>query len=147
MAEMLGWFERHRIVPGDPQLVRYRVVDYNTGNVEIEVGIPAEIDQSLKDLRIRRAEIPAGRYITAVHTGPYDTLVESTAELLAWARENRVSLDVADYGKVTHWGCRVERYLLAPPNELRPEAWRTEISILLSKVANGGPSAKRPPQF
>ncbi len=136
--ELLAWSERNRVTPNAPQVVRYRVVDYNTGNVNIEVGFPAETDKRPVDPRILWREIPAGRYVTVVHAGSYDSLVDSTAALLEWARAIGVVLAVADREKVTHWGCRVERYLVSPPHESRPERWRTEIAIRLAGAADAG---------
>ena len=95
-------------------MIRYRGVDYNTGNLEIEVGFIVESDQRPADPRIQWGELPAGRYVALMHGGPYESLVDSTAALHEWARANRMVLDVEDHAKVTQWGCRVERYLVAP---------------------------------
>ena len=132
LHELLAWFERHGVTPSGAQLVRYLVVDYNTGSLNIEVGVPLETDKCPTDARIQWREIPAGRYVTLTHAGPYTYLVDTTASLLDWARRNRVVLDVDDHEKVTQWGCRVERYLVAPPHEMQPERWITEIAIRLS---------------
>ena len=144
LDELHAWFERHGVTPNGPQVIRYRVVDYNTGNVKIEVGLPVETDNRPADSRIQSGEIPAGRYVTVVHAGPYESLVNTTAALLAWARENRMVLEFKDHEKASQWGCRVERYLVAPPDESRPERWRTEIDILLSDAADTGRTFNQP---
>ena len=132
LGELLEWFGRHGVAHFGPQLVRYRVVDYSTGNVRIEVGFPVETTLRPATAPIRQGELPAGRYLTAMHQGSYDSLVDTTAALLDWGRASQVKLAVEDRDKITQWGCRVERYLVSPPNELRPERWRTEVAILLS---------------
>jgi effector-binding domain-containing protein len=144
LDELLAWLERHGVTPVGQQLVRYLVVDYNTGNLNIEVGLLVESDKRPVSPRIHWSETPAGRYATVVHAGPYVSLVDTTAELLAWARTNRIGLDVEENEKVAHWGCRIELYLVAPPRESRPERWRTEISILLSDAADTGPTFDQP---
>ena len=136
LDELLVRLERYGVTPKGSQVVRYLVVDYNTGNLDIEVGFPVETGKRPADPRVHWGEIPAGRYVMVLHAGPYDSLVDTTAGLLAWARANRLVLDVEESEKVTRWGCRVERYLVAPPRESRPERWHTEIAILLSNAAN-----------
>jgi effector-binding domain-containing protein len=95
LGELGVWLERHGVTRVGPQLV-YVVVDYNTGNLDIEVGLTVESDKRPVSPRIQWRETPAGRYATVVHAGPHVSLVDTTAELLAWAHANRVGLDVEE---------------------------------------------------
>jgi len=126
-------FLRHQsIAPTGPPLVRYLVVDYHTGDVEIEAGFPVAALPAARASDVRVGELPAGRYATVVHLGSYSTLVDTTASLLDWAKQSHVSWQMIEEGKVTRWAARVEHYDVGPPAESDPNNWRTTIAILLA---------------
>ena len=85
------------------------------------------------DQRVQGGVLPAGRHATFVHRGPYTSLVDTTAELLAWGKATGVTWQVRDRSGVTTWRGRIENYLTGPPDEPDPQIWRTEIAILLAE--------------
>lgn len=130
-GEVLDWLTSRGEPAGAP-FVRYRVVDYNTGEVEIEVGVPAAVPAPVSD-RVRETHLPGGRYAAVVHHGGYDGLPDTTAALLGWAEREGVRWRVEDDGAVTRWAGRVEHYLVGPPAEADPRRWRTEVAILTAE--------------
>jgi effector-binding domain-containing protein len=132
LIAVCGFLQKHRLhVTGAP-LIRYWVVDYNTGEIEVEVGVPVAAGTLPGDAAVHSAQIPAGTFATVIHRGPYDALVQTTAALMDWARQNKVTWAVSERRKVTHWDGRVEHYLVGPPDEPNPKNWQTEIAILIS---------------
>lgn len=132
-SEVSEWLAKNDITITGPPLIRYLMIDYNSGEVEVDVGNPVESAMSSSE-RIQTGEIPYGRYATVIHQGSYSNLMETTAELLAWGRENNIKWQVDEESKVTKWGGRVERYLVGPPDETDPQNWRTEVAILLAEI-------------
>jgi DNA gyrase inhibitor GyrI len=120
-------------VSGAP-LIRYFVVDYNTGDIEVDLGVPVGATTLPADALVHSAEIPAGTFASVIHHGPYDTLVQTTAALLDWAKRNHVNWAMVERRKVTRWAGRVEHYLVGLPDEPKSKNWRTEIAILISDV-------------
>ena len=120
-----------QITIAGPPLIRYLVVDYNTGEVEVDIGVPVA-SATPNHPHIRRGEIPGGTYATVVHQGGYAGLKDTTAELLAWGEENHIQWQVSVSSNVTHWGGRVEHYLASPPKYTNPADLRTEVAILLA---------------
>lgn len=131
ISRLSAYFAQHGLAASGPALVRYFVVDYNNGEVEVDVGFPVELLSIPADERIHYGQLPAGTYATVPHQGPYDSLVDTTAALLEWARETDHPWRVLSEGKVTWWAARVEHYLVAPPRETSPSQWVTEVAILL----------------
>src|SRR5215218_4328815 len=90
LVELNEWIESHGFAPGGPPFVRYVVVNYNNDMLEIEVGAPVTSIVS-GDERVKGGVLPGGQYATLIHRGPYTRLVDTTAELLAWGRANRIA--------------------------------------------------------
>jgi len=132
LSELFAFLQRHRVSIIGAPLIRYLVVDYNTGEVEVDVGVPIEAPTLPADDRVYPAQIPAGTFATVIHRGSYDALVKTTAALLDWGKEKNVKWQVAEERKVTRWNARVEHYQVGPPDEPDPENWRTEIAILVA---------------
>jgi effector-binding domain-containing protein len=132
LATIFGFVQKHRLhVTGAP-LIRYWLVDYSTGEIDIDVGVPVEATTLPADAVVRSAQIPAGTFVTVIHRGPYDALVQTTATLMDWAKRNKVMWAMSERRKVTHWDGRVEHYPVGPPEEPNPKNWQTEIAILIS---------------
>jgi len=66
--------------------------------------------------------LPGGPAIEAIHTGPYDTLSETYAELTAWLTGEH--LNAADQ----MW----EEYVVGPDTEPDPAKWQTRIVFPLA---------------
>jgi effector-binding domain-containing protein len=131
ISRLSAYFAQHGLSASGPVLVRYFVVDYNNENVEVDVGFPVELPSIPADERIHYGQLPAGTYATVRHQGAYDSLVDTTAALLEWAKETDHPWRVLSEGNVTWWAARVEHYLVAPPRETEPSRWVTEVAILL----------------
>lgn len=132
LAEVHEWLATHGIAVAGPPLIRYLIVDYNSGEVEVDVGAPVAFVVA-GQVRVHPGEIPGGTYATVIHQGSYANLMDTTAELLAWGKENNIRWQVREASKVTNWGGRIEHYLVGPPEYPNPQDWRTEIAILLAE--------------
>jgi effector-binding domain-containing protein len=132
LSSLYAFLQKHRIhVTGAP-LIRYVVVNYNTGEIEIDVGVPIGATTLPANARVHCAQIPSGTFATVIHRGQYDGLVETTAALMDWAQENNVNWAMVEERKVTRWDGRAEHYHVGPPDEPNPMNWQTEIAILIS---------------
>jgi effector-binding domain-containing protein len=132
LSTVFAFLQKHRVhVTGAP-LIRYLVIDYNTGEIEIDVGVPVGGTTLPADARVESVKIPSGTFATLIHRGPYDALVQTTAALVDWAQKNNVAWAMVEQRKVTRWDGRVEHYLVGPPQEPNPKNWQTEIAILIS---------------
>jgi effector-binding domain-containing protein len=132
LSELVAFLRRHRVSIIGAPLIRYLVVDYNTGEVEVDVGVPIESTTLPADDRGHAAQIPAGTFATVIHRGSYDALVKTTGALLDWGKEKNVKWQVIEERKVTRWNARVEHYQVGPPDEPDPKNWQTEIAILVA---------------
>jgi effector-binding domain-containing protein len=131
LATVFKFLRKHRIPVSGAPLIRYLLVDYNSGGIEVDVGVPIGVAVPA-DPQVYSAQIRSGTFATLIHHGPYEALVETTAALMDWARQNKVNWMMAEEHKVTRWEGRVEHYLVRPPDEPNPSRWQTEIAILIS---------------
>ena len=126
--QLFAWLGANGITPAGPPFIRYHVIDMD-GELDIEVGIP--VNGSVQgDTRVRAGELPAGQYVTLRHVGPYDGLVASNAELLRWAGQHGVALDMWETDRGEAWRGRVEHYLTDPSAEPDAAKWETEVAYL-----------------
>ena len=127
IAEVAKGLGKNRIAPAAPPLIRYLSIG-NDETVEVEIGIGTS--EPAGGGKILPGTLPRGRYLTLIHTGPYDRLVDTTAALLEWAKANDVTLDSQPGPAGTGWKARVEHYLTDPEEQPNPEKWETKIAIL-----------------
>ncbi len=123
-GEVFAWLEKKGLQPAGPPLWRYLTVDMER-KLEFDVGVPVASAHSGEG-RILADFLPAGRYVTALHTGHPDELEQATAVLLAWA-ENR-GIEWKMDGE--RWGGHVEWYLSDPGIEPDMHKWKTELAFL-----------------
>lgn len=128
IPEVLDWVARNGIAPAGPPFFRFVVINM-AGNLEIEAGVPTATTIEGDD-RLRAGSLPAGRYATALHTGPPDDLVNATADLLAWAEANGIVWQVAESPDGEVWGARVEFYLTDPRDAPDMATWQTQLAFL-----------------
>ena len=127
IAEVAKWLGKNRVAPGGPPLIRYLSIgDDDTVNVEIGIGTSEPAGGG----KIVAGSLPRGRYLTAIHQGPYDRLVETTAAFLEWARENNVTFDSQSGPTGAVWRARVEHYLTDPEEQPDPAKWETKLAFL-----------------
>src|SRR5260370_7124360 len=101
------------LTPAGAPLWRYRVIDM-AAKLEIDVGVPVATPVT-GDNRITADTLPAGRYATIIYTGPYEGLMQATADLLAWAQNKGIVWDKWAAGSRAE-GCpaRIAPYPTAP---------------------------------
>jgi effector-binding domain-containing protein len=124
--ELYAWLAEHSLQPAGPPFIRYLRVDM-AAELAVELAVPVD-GATPDDQRVRSGVLPAGRYATLVHIGPYDGLMGANAELQQWA--NARELDWAMDGST--WRARVERYLTDPAHEPDASRWQTELAYLLA---------------
>ena len=129
--QLLGWLGEHGVTLAGPPFIRYRVVDMAAG-LEIEIGAPVT-DPVPGSGPVQAGELPAGRYVTLVHTGPYDGLVAANKALQDWARDQGIALESSE-GERRFRG-RVEFYRTDPAAEPDPAKWQVEIAYLMAENA------------
>jgi effector-binding domain-containing protein len=131
--ELFGWLAEHGITPAGPPFIRYHVIDM-AGELEIEFGAPVDEAVPAQD-RVRPGLLPAGRYVTLLHTGSYDGLMAANAAVQDWARQQGITLESSP--DQARWQGRVEHYLSDPREVPDPARWETEVAYLVSD----GPAA------
>ena len=136
-GEVYGWLAKQGLKPAGAPLWRYRVIDM-AAKLEIDVGVPVATPVTA-DNRITADTLPAGRYATIVYTGPYEGLMQATADLLAWAQNKGVVWDKWTTGSQGEgWRGRIEHYLTDPREEPNSAKWQTELAFKLADDQRAG---------
>jgi effector-binding domain-containing protein len=139
--ELFGWLSEHGVAPSGPPFLRYYEVDHAGEPLEVEAGAPVDgtvsgvVPDANGDGRVRADSLPAGRYLTSLHVGPYRSdsmpdLSDARAELVAWAHDNGIV-----YGRETDRGlelpCALEQFRIGPVDEPDFTRWETEFAYLI----------------
>jgi RNA polymerase sigma-70 factor (ECF subfamily) len=130
IPRLTAWVSQHGLAPAGPPFLRYLVIDMAKDMV-LQAGVPlaepAEVDGE-----VEAGILPAGRYVTAVHTGPYEDLYGATTDLLRWAGERQLHFDKhpSDAGEV--WASRLEWYETDPTELPDPATWVTRLEFRLA---------------
>jgi effector-binding domain-containing protein len=127
IGEVAKWLAKNRVAPGGPPLIRYLSIG-NDETVDVEIGIGTS--EPAGGGKIHVGTLPRGKYLTLIHTGPYDRLVNTTAALLEWAKANDVTWDFHVGPSGTTWKARVEHYLTDPEEQPDPAKWETKLAFL-----------------
>ena len=128
MGEVFGWLAQKGVAPDGPPFFKFVVIDMKKG-MDMEVGVPVATAQK-GDGRVKPGAFPAGRYATVVHVGPYERIIDTTADLLAWADKKGITWRSRETDKGDAWDARTEFYLSDPQKEPDPAKWRTELAFL-----------------
>jgi effector-binding domain-containing protein len=132
--ELFGWLSQHGVAPAGPPFLRYHEVDHTGEPLEAEAGVPVE-SAPATDGRVRADSLPAGRYVTMLHVGPYRSdampdLGDARAEFIAWANDNGIV-----YGSETERGlalpCALEHFRIGPVDDPDFTRWETEFAYLI----------------
>lgn len=132
--ELYGWLREHAVEPAGAPFIRYRELDPAGEPVVIEVGAPVD-GMPEGDERVRSGTVPAGRYLTLMHVGPYRSetlpdLAVARDRLIGWAERQGLA-----YSRATDRGstlpCCLERYLVGPVDEPDFTKWETEFAYLV----------------
>jgi effector-binding domain-containing protein len=129
LGEVFGWLAERGIAPAGPPFFRYNVIDMER-QLAVEAGVPVPTAVEGDD-RVRAGVLPAGRYATALHVGPYDRLIGATANLLQWAQAQGLEWDKSAAEDGEHWGCRLEIYLTNPAEQPDATKWETQLVFRL----------------
>ena len=130
IPRLLGWLGQHGLTPSGAPFLRFLVIDMAKDMV-VQAGVPlqepVEVDGDLE-----ADVLPAGRYVTTVHVGPYEGLYGATRDLLQWAGEQGLHFDKhpSDAGEV--WASRVEWYETDPSEQPDPSTWVTRLTFRLA---------------
>ena len=121
--ELFGWLAERGIEPSGPLFIRYVALDDAGEPLDIELGVPVAPGVA-GDERVQAGELPAGRWATFLHVGPYDHATEpdlaaGRATLQAWM----------DAQGLAH-GEYVEHFILGPVEEPDFTRWQTELAYL-----------------
>jgi len=132
--QLFAWLGRHGAEPAGPPFIRYLEVDHAGEPLEIEVAAPVTGDAP-EDNTVRADTLPAGRYATLLHTGPYRSedvpdLGDAQAALRSWTEQQGIVT-----GRPSERGsslpCCVEHYRIGPPMEQDWTKWETELAYLV----------------
>ena len=130
LGEVFGWAAGHGLAPAGAPFLKYNVIDMKRG-LEIEFGLPTA-NLVTGDDRVIAGKLPAGRYASLKHRGPYDQLSNANSALLDWIKEQGLSMDVTGSPQGDRFACRLEVYLTDPAVEKDPQKWETEVAIKLA---------------
>jgi hypothetical protein len=125
-----AWLEKQGVALAGTPFIRYNVIDMER-ELDVEIGWPVAI-RMMGEEPISAGVFPAGRYATAIHTGPYDELMAATASLLDWAEKHGIVWDCWPTDKGEAWGARFEFYPTDPVADPDPAKWQTELVFKLA---------------
>jgi effector-binding domain-containing protein len=131
IGEVFGWLTQRGIAPNGAPFIRYHVINMES-ELDIAIGVPVAAPVEGNG-RVFRSALPAGRYATVIHVGPYDKLVETNARLIDWAGSRGIALDRWNDPKGDAFAARYEAYLTNPQEEPDLAKHETEVGI---KVAD-----------
>jgi effector-binding domain-containing protein len=99
--------------PAGPPFVVYYNLDMQ--DLDMEIGFP--VQQPFSSLEtVQNSEIPAGRYATTLHIGPYNQMDAAYGALNSWIQQNSFQATGAAY-----------EFYLNDPREVDPKDLQTRI--------------------
>jgi len=128
-GEVFGWLAARGVAPAGAPFFRYHVIDMDRElDVEAGVPVPTALDG---DGQVTVGVLPAGRYATALHVGPYDGLAGAVDGMLQWADSHGLEWDNSEAEDGEHWACRLEIYLTNPSEQPDTSKWETQLAFQL----------------
>jgi len=133
VAAQLGALISHGSTPAGAPFFRYLEIAGDSMTLQVGVPVPpgAALPEHVTPFPTEAGELPAGRYATLTHIGPFDGLFGATERLLDWARTSGLELDGDLVDGVERWAARLEIYLTDPRLEGDPNRYETELAIKL----------------
>jgi RNA polymerase sigma-70 factor, ECF subfamily len=133
--QLFAWLGQHGIEPAGPPFIRFLEVDDTGEPLEIEVAAPVAAGAPEGDSQVRAGTLPAGRYVTALHTGPYRSedvpdLGDAQAALRTWTEQQDIVTSRPSERGSSLAAC-VEHYRIGPPMEADWTKWETELAYLV----------------
>lgn len=129
-GRLYAWLAMQGLAPNGASFFRYFEFHKN-GLVEMQIGVPAAV-RGAKGAGFVEDTLPAGRYLSLLHSGDYSGLQSSTFYMMKWANDHRLKFQCQEENLFSLWTARVEWYLVGPAREPNPAARMTKISILLA---------------
>lgn len=134
--KLFGWLSENRIAPAGPPFIRYLEVAEGGQPLRFELGAPTDAAVS-GDGEVHAGELPAGRYATLLHVGPYThaevpDLAAAHAELIEWGRRQGIEWDGSKTPRGTAFEACIERYLTDASREPDWSKWETELAYLVA---------------
>ena len=132
--ELFRWLGEHEVEPSGPPFIRFRELDPDGEPLEIEAAAPVDSNPP-GDEHVNAGSLPAGRYLTLLHRGPYRSesapdLAVARGQLINWAAARGIV-----YSRETDRGttlpCCLERYLIGTVEEPDFTKWETEFAYLV----------------
>jgi effector-binding domain-containing protein len=80
---------KNPVRPAGPCFTLYHDEEFDPENIDIEIGVPVS-EPIAEAEEIVLSELPGGRFLCAVHSGPYDTLNDFYRELGAHIAEHEI---------------------------------------------------------
>ena len=132
--ELFAWLRENDIEATGPPFIRFIELDSEGDPREIELALPVATAVSSPG-RIRGSALPAGRYATLLHVGPYASsdvpdLAAARTQLLGWAEQQGIELEGAAINGGTEFRACVEHYITDPSQEPDSSKWETELAYL-----------------
>jgi effector-binding domain-containing protein len=134
--QLFAWLGERGIAPEGPPFIRFLEVDSHGEPLEIEAAAPISSGaEPPADDTVRPGTLPAGRYATLIHTGPYHhdevpDLVDAQATLKKWTEQEGI-LTGRPSERGTSLAACVEHYKVGPPMEEDWTKWETELAYLV----------------
>ena len=134
--ELFRWLAAHDFTPTGPPFIRTLELDRAGEPLKLEVAAPVAKPAAADD-RVRAGALPAGRYVTFVHVGPYrsETVADlgaARAAVVAWMTDRGLT-----YSHATERGsalaCCVEHFRVGPVEEPDFTKWETELTYLITE--------------
>lgn len=131
MPQVWRWLDTVGIKPTGPAFFRYTLIDMSTA-LGMEIGWPVteQLDPPCGQMDLISGTLPGGRYVTMLHVGPPETLMQATSDLLDWAQREGLSWDMEERDDGEHWACRLEEYL--SDADADPATWETYLTFKLA---------------
>ena len=128
--ELFDAFAQAGVKPDGVEFIKFNLIDMP--RLEIEAGITTDASIPLSG-RLVKGVLPAGRYIRATYTGPYEGLYDATAMLVGWAKEKGLIWDSSSTEAGELFACRLEVHDNNPSIEPDPG---NLVTTLLFKLAD-----------
>lgn len=130
IPRLFAWLGEHGLAPAGPPFLRYLVI-YMAKDMVLQAGVPVSGPAAV-DGDVEAGTLPAGRYVTSVHTGPHEGLYGTTVGLLRWAGERGLHFDKRPSDSGETWGSRLEFYETNPVELPDPATWVTRLAFRLA---------------
>lgn len=134
--QLFGWLGEQGLAPSGPPFIRYHELDTAGDPLVIEVAVPVgERTDPFEAAPVRSDVLPAGRYVTLLHVGPYThesvpDLTNAQAALRTWIEEEGI-VTSRPSERGSSLPCCVEHYRIGPPIEADWTKWETELAYLI----------------